>query len=239
MKHVIARIKEQLDEGDYYNALRRCHHILRSGHPQRLTYVGKKYREALIELIHGSGLFEEILATEEAELKEGGTNFSVIYELYKFESLAFGEVSLRVMEAMATFYENREDRMASLGWSEHLLEEYEKQGRDDLLEEAHKRVKKNLALLSEKAINYQETGEHRYAFNSCRCLLESDFNCYKYHLGYLFNALKSGKPEEAYKTILKEKVHRDYILEDDKLQELFYDLAHIVATDEERPDVLQ
>ena len=52
-------------------------------------------------------------------------------------------------------------------------------------------------------------------------------------------AIKSGKPEEAYGKILKDKAHRDYILVDDKLQALFYDLGYLMASEDEQPDVLQ
>lgn len=239
MDHYIEKIQKAVDEGDHYEALRSSNRVLLSSNPERLSDERKKFREAVIEIFHGSGVFEKMLAMEEADLKEGGKNFSVIYELYKFEIHAFGKVSLRVMEGMTLFYENRDDRMTSIGLSETLRDQYKEEGREEMLEEAQNRVAKNIQLLHEKAVNYQKTGEHRYAFNSYRCLLECDFKSYDYHLGYLVNAIKSGKPKEAYNTILEDKSHRDYIMRDETLKNHFYDLSHVVAADEKRPDVLQ
>ena len=113
-------------------------------------------------------MFEKILSRKEAELKEGDMSFPVIYELYKFEYYAFGEVSRRVLEGLLTFYENIDDRITAISHSGNLLKMCKKEGGQDLIDEAQKKVDKNIAILEEKAANYQKTGEHRFAFNSYR-----------------------------------------------------------------------
>ena len=235
----IKKIQKALDKGNYYKALRHCNKLLVSFSGNESDDERSLFRAALIEVFHGSGAFEKLLAMEEADFNQGGKHFATIYELYKFEVHAFGDVSVRVMEGMTLFYENFDDHMTSIGLSEQLLEMYKEQGMDDKLEAAQKRVDKNIQSLHQKAVAYQKTGEHRYAFNSYRCLLQCDFESYEYHLGYLVNAIKSGKPKEAYNRILEDKTHRDFILRNETLKNYFYDLAHIISADEDRPELLQ
>jgi hypothetical protein len=227
-----------LDEGNDCEAIRRCVHAL-MGVRDTEKKENRMIKEKVIEMVQNDGLRERILDDLEDRYRSSKSIFfGPIYELYKFEIYAFGDVSLRTLEGLCAFYESRDDRMTVVGLSQTILEQYEKQGRDDLLEEAQQRVDANIQLLREKAAHYQETGEHRYAFNSYRYLLKYDFDNYEYHLGYLFNAIKSGKPEEAYKTILEDKAHRDYVLADETLKNYFYDLSHLVSADDIRPELL-
>ena len=176
MDYFTERIQELLDEGNDSEAIRRCVHAL-MGVRGTEKEENRTIKEKVIEMVQNDGLRERILDDLEDRYRRGKSIFfGPIYELYKFESYAFGDVSLRTLEGLYAFYKCRDDRMTTIGLSQTLLEQYEKEGRDDLIEEAQKRVDENIQLLRERAAHYQETGEHRYAFNSYRYLLGYDFD---------------------------------------------------------------
>ncbi len=238
MEYHISRIEKALEEGNYIKALSQGNKLLM--HTRNSTKgEDVEIRERVIKLVQSSGIFEKIEKSScLSSTDEGVISFSVFYEFYKFQAFAFGEISTRLLRCMADYYE-KSNPASAVGPCMDLLEAYRKEGRDELIGDVQKRIENNLQALRGKAINDEKSGNHRYAFNTYDSLLEYDFDCYEYHLGFLVNAIKSGKPEEAYNKILEDKVHRDYVLKDELLSGYYYDLAYIVAADEERPDFLQ
>lgn len=238
MEHYIVRIEKALEEGNFAKALSQSNRLLI--HIQNSTKdEDVEARERIITMVQSSGIFEKYEKCScLSSTNEEVISFSVFYEFYKFQVFAFKEISTRFLRCMADYYE-KSNPASAVGPCMDLLEAYRKEGREDLIDDVRKRIENNLQALRQKAINDENSGNHRYAFNTYDSLLEYDFDCYEYHLGYLVNAIKSGKPEEAYNKILEDKLHRDYVLKDELLKDYFYDLSHVVAADEDRPEILQ
>ncbi len=150
------------------------------------------------------------------------------YELFKLQIRALGYATSCVVNGMVTYYERTGEPASAAMNCKTLQREFEREGKPLLAKAAAERLEKNIQALHQKARNDEKAGDFRFAFNSYRALLGYDFNRYDYHFGYLANALKSGKPEEAYTTILKNRAHKKYVQENKVLWQLFSELAGMV-----------
>ena len=94
MEDCLTRIQEALNKGHYTQALREGNGLLLC-HQDSSLEEDKETKDRIIGLIHGSGMSEKILGHAEVNLKEGGSiAWSSLYELYKFEVIAFGKVGI-------------------------------------------------------------------------------------------------------------------------------------------------
>ena len=157
--------------------------------------------------------------------------FSIFHRLIRRE-----DAPPSVFDGLATFYERYNHPESALSCCRKLELCLKNNGQDEELPALYERIKNNYRHLSEKAINYENTGNFRFAFNSYRWMIEENPTDMEAFAGYLRNSIPSGKPGEPYKNINQESEYKRVILSDDNLAMMY---ANLVKFIEENPEYLE